>query len=130
LGDIFQIVSSAPDTSRMEYYQTAVQRRGRGFQVEIAMRELLKDIRILATEHAIKEETKDQVNNLDDAIDNLSDMEPSSPFSSGDLTNIRDFFITHTGTQNINTGSGMQYNGNIMYFGKSTVSSGRQVTPK
>jgi len=76
LGDIFQIVSSAPDTSRMECYQTAVRRRGRGFQVEIAMRELLKDIRGLATAHTIEEETKDRVNDLDDAIDHLSYMEP------------------------------------------------------
>lgn len=120
LRDIIETVASPPDTSRIARYYTAVRQQGRGSQVEILMGDLLEDICVLAAENAIRGEAKDQVNDLNAAIDELSAMEPSVPEEESDAafshltSNMQPI---HVRSGSLNMGSGKQFSGEIVHFG-------------
>lgn len=122
LESIFQAIAPPPDTSRNTRYHAAVRSLGRRNQVEVLMKELLQDIRILAEDSAIRGETRYQVERLHVAIDELSavplsvpEEEPSPIVSHFGISGQ----INIVGAQNINTGGRMQYNAEAMFFGKN-----------
>ncbi|KAH7134139.1 hypothetical protein EDB81DRAFT_886947 [Dactylonectria macrodidyma] len=115
--NIFEEVSEEPETSRFEHYKTAVGRGGRGNLVEALVVGMMNDICALAKDSAIEATMETQIKALRDAIDTLSNMEPSVPdeqskkafshFGSGHQ------FNATGGTQNNNVGSGKQFLGDI-----------------
>jgi len=110
LESILKDVAPAAETSRIDRYQDAVQKRGKD-RLEVIMLGLLEGANELVEEQLINA-THEQVEALYDAVERLSAMEPSVPENqkatffhsgSGDMIN-----NTGTGTQNINKNRGTQ----------------------
>ncbi|KAK7393902.1 hypothetical protein QQX98_013315 [Neonectria punicea] len=114
---VFEQISQAPETSRFERYEAVVRLGSRGNLVEVLVVGIMKDTCTLAKDSATEAAMEPEIKALRDAIDTLSNMEPSVPdersgntfshFGSGSQ------FNATGGTQNNNVGSGKQFLGDI-----------------
>ncbi|EFQ99181.1 SesA protein [Nannizzia gypsea CBS 118893] len=114
--DLFRDVARAPAASKYERYTTAVKRQGH--KVESVVVGMMKDVCQMAKDNAIQEAMQPHVKKLDEAVENLSKMEPSVPEeqrSGYSFTNSGsgDQFNALGGSQHNNTSSGNQFLGSI-----------------
>lgn len=123
LETIFQKVAAKPDASRLQRYYSAVRQMGVENRVEILMRDILKDVQLMAGNHAVQAATEEQLSQVAKAIQRLTDVPSSLPEEKSPHTYIN----KGPGPQNINSGEGRQsnnfgqgkqYNAEKMYFGK------------
>lgn len=108
---IFKAVAQAPATSRLEEYKVAVRQEGKGRLVEELLVGMMAGVCAVVEDFAID----DQVKVLRDAIEKLSQMEPSVPREgSGDIfTNYGsgDMLNAPYGKVNKSSGTGPQFPG-------------------
>ncbi|KAJ5390820.1 uncharacterized protein N7496_001888 [Penicillium cataractarum] len=108
---IFNAVAQAPETSRFEAYKAAVRQEGKGRLIEELLVGMMTGVCDVAEDLAID----DQVKALREAIERLSQMEPSVPreesgaifnnYGSGEMLN------APYGTINMSSGTGPQFPG-------------------
>ncbi|OBS25981.1 hypothetical protein FPOA_06511 [Fusarium poae] len=79
LEKIFQAVAPSDKTPRLKRYALAVKSLGKGKRVEVLAKGMIEDTQLLVLEHAAQAATEDQLANLADAVEVLSEMEPSLP---------------------------------------------------
>ncbi|KAG7404322.1 Ankyrin repeat domain-containing protein 50 [Fusarium oxysporum f. sp. rapae] len=132
LQDIFEKVEKeakiAKAGSVLDFYRTSLLRLGKAHRVETLMRGILKDLDALATNQLFRTATQSQMAQLQEAIDQLSNVESSVPdlgFESG----VNSQYIASGGTGNqsnitgqdhkIVSGSGKLYNAQTMNFVQS-----------
>lgn len=130
LRTIFRQVVPKADITRPERYRLAANDLGKGNKVETLMKGVLEDVRRLVDKCEIKNETQTikvvdeaRVQELDDAIEQMSTMPPSLPedTSTNSINNFGSGTLNAnpgSGTQNNNTGSGRQFIGERQYFGR------------
>ena len=116
LQSIVRELAAEPDASKFRRYCTAVRWLGKEAKVEEVVKGMLEDVHLLAGNRAIKAATEAEVAQILRAIEELSDMQPStftayrslafSHYGSGQQFNSSD-----GGTQNANTGGGNQFVG-------------------
>ncbi|KAM0229621.1 hypothetical protein ACHAPO_009885 [Fusarium lateritium] len=85
LEAIFQAVASTDKTPRIKRYALAVKRLGKGKRVEVLAKGMIEDTQLLVMEHTAQAATEDQLTKLADAIEVLSEIEPSLP-EEGSIT--------------------------------------------
>ncbi|WYZ43988.1 hypothetical protein EsH8_VII_000424 [Colletotrichum jinshuiense] len=112
LYNIFDAVIPPGDGPRVARYRSAASKGGR---VEVLMKEILDGILVIAKPPAV---TQDQVNSLKDALQAVSKIPPSLDDEAANSfnnygTGPQSIHLGH-GDQNINTGSGMMFNGKFM----------------
>ncbi|KAF5671248.1 ankyrin repeat-containing protein [Fusarium heterosporum] len=108
LEKIFKAVMSSEGTSRFEKYRRVIRQLGKEKKVEILAKELLEDVHLLAERHVFQAATQHQVSQLQEAIEELSQVGSSLPDEDG-------FNLTHYGSgDNI---AGNKYTGNNQYHG-------------
>ena len=103
LDDMFQKVLPPDDASRLDRYIRAAKTLGKGGKVETLMKGLLDDVTLLASRHGLETATAHQLDQVENAIQELSTMEPSVPDSE---------FQETTFTNN-NFGDGPMTNNNV-----------------
>ncbi|KAG8673801.1 hypothetical protein FPOAC1_007120 [Fusarium poae] len=79
LENIFQAVAPSDKTPRLKRYALAVKSLGKGKRVEVLAKGMIEDTQLLVLEHAAQAATEDQLAKLADAVEVLSEMEPSLP---------------------------------------------------
>ncbi|KAL2015415.1 hypothetical protein VTK56DRAFT_5510 [Thermocarpiscus australiensis] len=110
---IFKEVAQAPEDSRFERYKEAVRER-KGSTVEVLTVGMMKHMRELAEDDAMKPAMEDRVVELRDAMAKLSKMEPSVPTEEAghNFTNWgRDQIYAPGGTVNRSEGTGNHFPG-------------------
>jgi hypothetical protein len=125
LGKLFKKVVPSDDASRGERYLMAVRTLGKGGKVESLMKGILQDVQLLADNYGMRI-TSDLVKELSNAIEDVSEIQPSVPdieFQDTTFTNNNYGEGTQTishvqGDQYLATGSSKMYNANTMTFGK------------
>jgi hypothetical protein len=125
LDKLFQKVIPSDNASRWERYLSAVKTLGKGNTAEKLMKGMLEDVQLLVGEHDIKMATKDQIEQIADAIKEVSAIPLS--ISDGELQE-HNFAANHSGSgtqynaqgEYIAQGNARQYNssGAPMHFGK------------
>ncbi|KAM0491832.1 hypothetical protein ACHAP8_010336 [Fusarium lateritium] len=85
LEAIFQAVASTDKTPRIKRYALVVKRLGKGKRVEVLAKGMIEDTQLLVMEHTAQAATEDQLTKLADAIEVLSEIEPSLP-EEGSIT--------------------------------------------
>jgi len=117
LETVLQKTISPPEASRLERYYLAVKSLGKGNRVEILMKGILQDMQLLVGNNALKAASESQVQTLLTAVEELSTIPPSAPDEDGSHIYLNygsgPQAINNDGTQNINTGSGHQFNAPI-----------------
>ncbi|EXK77349.1 hypothetical protein FOQG_17942 [Fusarium oxysporum f. sp. raphani 54005] len=83
LEELFNAVSSSDNTSRMKRYALAVKNLGKESRVELLAKGMMEDAHLLALNHAAQAATEAQVAQLSEAIQELSNIEPSLPEEDG-----------------------------------------------
>jgi N-terminal domain on NACHT_NTPase and P-loop NTPases len=125
LKELFQEAIPAGSAGNLQRYWKVVKAYGHGNEVENLMKAILEDVQLLACEHGMKTVTKDQQNEIAQAITDVSAVAPSVPehvFQDPTLSAIN----SGSGTQNIAQGEHIaqgqarQYisGGGPMNFGK------------
>ncbi|KAJ4247081.1 hypothetical protein NW762_013219 [Fusarium torreyae] len=79
LERIFDAVAPSGKTSRIKRYALAVKILGKGKLVEVLAKGMIEDVHLLVLNHAARAATGDQIAKLANAIQKLSDIEPSLP---------------------------------------------------
>ncbi|KAM5431737.1 hypothetical protein MferCBS31731_007797 [Microsporum ferrugineum] len=113
---IFKEVALAPKDSRYDRYQAAVRREGKGDAVEALVGGMMEDVCDMVKGSTIEAAMESHVKELREAIEKLSNMEPSMPseprqdskyvhYGSGDQ------FNAPGGTQNKSSGNGNHFPG-------------------
>ncbi|KAL8284670.1 hypothetical protein RB600_009204 [Gaeumannomyces tritici] len=114
-ASIFKAVAQGPETSRFERHKAAVRQEGKGSTVEVLVVGMMEDLCALAENYAIQ----DQVMGLREAIEKLSNMEPSLPKEESGNTFTHsgsgDIFNTTGGILNTSRGSGHHLPGAIFH---------------
>ena len=130
LRTIFNEVLPHSNSPRLERYRQAVADLGKGSRVETLMQAVLEDVHslikrceIVKESKAVKAVDKKQLEELAEAIKEMSNVPPSLPEDApgGSVNNYGSGTLnanTGEGTQNNNTGTGRQYIGGTMHFGK------------
>lgn len=123
LETIFQKLAAKPDATRLQRYYSTVHQMGVENRVEILMRDILRDVQLIAGHHAIQAATEEQLSEVITAIQRLADIPSSLPEEKSPHMYVN----KGPGPQNINSGEGRQtnnfghgkqYNAENMYFGK------------
>ena len=125
LDELFSEAISPDGTSDVKRYWAAVKACGKGNKVEKLMEGMLRDVQLLANQHDMKIATKDQIEEIVNAIKVVSAVEPSVPGNMFQETGVT-IDNSGYGTQNnawgehIAQGYARQYNsaGGTMTFGK------------
>lgn len=79
LEEIFSFIVPSDDTPRFERYRMVVRRLGKENKVEVLAKEMMNDARLLAENRAVQAATQAQIAQLYQAIEDLSQLEPSLP---------------------------------------------------
>lgn len=120
LRDIFEKVDNSAkngkDRSVQALYRTSLLRLGKSHRVETLMRGILRDLDALATNQLFKTATQSQVVQLEEAIDQLSNVVSSVPDS--DFNGSGASF-----TQNISGGTGYQAERQYFHHGSGQINS-------
>ncbi|KAF3937074.1 hypothetical protein ABW19_dt0204540 [Dactylella cylindrospora] len=114
--EIFQKIEKekkdAGDWSVLGLYRTTVRKLGKASRVESLMQEILKSLKDLAINQIFKSVTQSQITSLEDAIDKLSNVEPSLPDTdfedSGRVGMSQTVAAEGRGYQMVSTGGHMQ----------------------
>ncbi|KAM0124766.1 hypothetical protein ACHAO1_010921 [Botrytis cinerea] len=101
LKEIFEKVMPEDETSRLERYIQAAKILGKCGKVEALMKGLMERVNLLASCHGMEAATASHIEQLTDAIEDLSNMEPSIPDAE---------FDTPSSMFNTNSGSGSMTN--------------------
>lgn len=128
LESILQQMAPQRGASSLHRYRLAVRRLGKESQVEELMKGILEDVQLVAGNRAIQAASEAQVAELLQAINELSEVpssisecNPSHTFTNYGTGNQ---FNAPGGTQNNNTGSGIQFPGSSftapVYFGEGS----------
>ncbi|KAI5460818.1 SesA protein [Mariannaea sp. PMI_226] len=121
LESIVQEILPKLDTWRLVYY-TLMRKLGKGNEVEVLLKAILQDVQILSEHQVFKAATKDQVEKLTKAVEDIAKVPSSVPKtffegSSGNTTNVysNDGIVGDYGqqTNNRNTGSGDFFTGAV-----------------
>ncbi|RYP17884.1 hypothetical protein DL765_004282 [Monosporascus sp. GIB2] len=122
-------VKNAKDGSVLDFYRTSVLRLGKAHRVETLMQGILRDLDALATNQLFRTATQNQMAELKEAINQLSNVESSVPDSDFDSPGTNSQHIASGGTgyqsnitgqdHKINSGSGKLYNAQTMNFVQS-----------
>jgi len=133
LKGIFEKVMPEEETSRLERYINAAKIMGKGGKVEALMKGLMENLNLLASCHGMEAATASHIEQLKDAIDNLSNIEPSIPdvefetpssminhnSGSGPMTNHQTNNSVQGSQKNqSNSGTGKTYQAETQNFGK------------
>lgn len=97
--DIIQKVLPGPDASKMKHYLKAVRGLLMGSRVELLIKSILEDIQLLASNHGTKTVTKDEMERLTKAINEIEKVPSSADdelVSGASLTNIYHGDSDHT----------------------------------
>ncbi|KAI7766967.1 hypothetical protein LZL87_013944 [Fusarium oxysporum] len=121
LEGIFQKVLPGEDASRAERYLKALKTVGKGDRVELLMKGMLEDVQLLASNHGMETVTTSDLEQITEAIKEISSMPPSAQEKDGSLSvamygdgvqytyySERDQFVSH--------GGGAQYRAESMTF--------------
>jgi hypothetical protein len=123
LEGLFQAVLPADGASRSERYLKAVRTLGKGNRVELLMKGILEDVRLLADNHGMNAITKTEVEQIIAAITEVSALPPSIDEAQDTaFTNVNygpgpQNNYNAQGDQYNNLGGGKQYNAHTMHFG-------------
>ncbi|KAK6527708.1 hypothetical protein TWF694_004688 [Orbilia ellipsospora] len=120
LQKLFEKVMPEEDDSRVDRYLKAARTIGKGGRVESLILDILRDLQLLATQFPELTNTRGQ-GQLKEAIEEVGKMEPSLPDG---FENTASYAHYGSGAQNINTGTGVQYNNNST--GNMNTGSGTQ----
>ncbi|KAI1859849.1 hypothetical protein JX265_010298 [Neoarthrinium moseri] len=123
LEKIFRRVMVDQDATRAERYAAAVRTLGKGRKVEDLMDGVLGDLQTLSASCAVRAATRTQLRSLVEESKNISEKgleDKQSPFIGNYGTGPQSIH-TGNGDQNVNIGSGAQFNGN--FTGPFTFSS-------
>ncbi|OAQ71445.1 hypothetical protein VFPPC_03743 [Pochonia chlamydosporia 170] len=116
---IFQMVARAPQTSRLPFYKAAVKQLGNGQVVEDLVKGMMIDVCVFAENNAIRGMMRNEVAVLRNAIETLSNMEPSlSTERSGDNYNnwsAGDMLNAPRGKVTKNNFSGATFSGTVSF---------------
>ncbi|KAH9206205.1 hypothetical protein DL95DRAFT_429663 [Leptodontidium sp. 2 PMI_412] len=109
------VVIPPGDASRLDRYINAARTLGKGGRVESWMKGILEDVQLLASNHAM---TAIEVESINKAIEEVSDIEPSIP----------DSVLQETASTNNNFGNGPMTNNNVSgnQFNMTNNSTGEQ----
>lgn len=126
LEDIFKKVASPGKASTYENYRKAVRQGGKGYLIEVLMKELMQEVCLLAENGAIKTAMEAQVKELLNAVAELETIAPSVPDEEPSTNFIHygsghQLILTGEGSQFNNTGSGTQYHAGVMNFGNKSI---------
>lgn len=115
LDQLFQKVLPPDDASRLDRYFKTARTLGKGGRVETLIKGMLEDVHLLAHNHGMKTVTVEQ---LDKAIKDVSDIEPSIPES----------LFEGTAFTNNNYGLGPMTNYNVQgdQYSQTNTGSGKQ----
>lgn len=104
LEEIFQSIAVEGDAPLLVRYRKAVKSLGKGNQVEVLTRAIVEDVRLLVDNHAVRGPTEEQISELRQVIEDLSNIElsVSDDESSGSSWNTS----YGSGAINVNSGSG------------------------
>lgn len=108
LQELFEKVAPAEGDSRTNRYIKAARTIGKGGRVETLMKGILDDLQLLTTEFPKSTSRRGQ-ENLTNALEEVSKMEPSLPDGFEDAATFAHY---GSGAQNVNAGTGSQYNNN------------------
>ncbi|KAM0553252.1 hypothetical protein ACHAPJ_007541 [Fusarium lateritium] len=75
---IFKKVLPEADSSRMDRYLVALKSLPKGSRVELLMKGILEDVQILTSNHGMKTVTKDELEKLTEAIEEMEKLPPSA----------------------------------------------------
>ncbi|KAF5627032.1 Het-eN [Fusarium sp. NRRL 52700] len=114
LEKLFKAVDPSEDTSGLRRYALLVRSLGKGHRVEVLSKGMMEDVKLLVQNHTAQAATEAQVAKLTEAIEAISNMEPSlteeesisqTHYGSGD--NVAG--SKYAGNHNENSGSGTAY---------------------
>ncbi|KAF5686936.1 ankyrin protein [Fusarium circinatum] len=114
LEKLFKAVDPSEDTSSFRRYALMVRSLGKGHRVEVLSKGMMEDVKLLVQSHTAQAATEAQVAKLTEAIEEISNVEPSlteeetisqTHYGSGD--NVAG--NKYAGNHNENSGSGTAY---------------------
>lgn len=108
LQEVFNKVIPTDGDSRMERYWKAARTIGKGGRVETLMKHVLDNLQLLTAQFPEATSPRGQAN-LAEAIEEVKELEPSLPDGFEDTPAFAHY---GSGVQNVNTGTGSQYNNN------------------
>ncbi|KAF4495762.1 hypothetical protein FAGAP_8092 [Fusarium agapanthi] len=105
LEKLFKAVDPSEDTSSFRRYVLMVRSLGKGHRVEVLSKGMMEDVKLLVQNHTAQAATEAQVAKLTEAIEEISNLEPS-------LTEEEAVSQTHYGSGDNIAGNKSQYAGN------------------
>jgi CRISPR/Cas system CSM-associated protein Csm2 small subunit len=104
LKEIFEKINNAKNKSVLSLYRKIVLKLGKEHRVEVLMKNILKDLQILTGNQTFQAATQSQVEMLQKAIDELSQVKPSIP--DRDFESAGNFQHSGKGDLNVQYGDG------------------------